>query len=481
MSNKYINNYILTTINTVASLILPIITFPYISRVIGAEYLGIINFATSYGYYFIHLASFGISSYAIREVSRVRDNHERLEKVSNEIYNLNIFFSILSGMLYIVGVFVIPKFRENAFIFYLYSLTIFTNFLNLEWLFQAFDDYKFSTIRSLCIRILSIIAVFIFVRERSDYHIYMLIITISDMGARFSNLYYAKKRYVKFVLRKKYLNFAEHIKSLFTLFIFRLINGISSNLDKIMIGFMLVYSEVGIYSAGIKFVLLVIPLIENIGIVLFPKINISANSSIEEYKRNVKFNYNIILMLSIPMAVGLFLVSPMVIKLFAGPEFIEAVTVSRIMSFIIILCPIGDLLGSKILLVYNKDSWLLICSSIVAVSNVVLNVVLIPLWGINGATLASLLSYAVAVFCRYCFTQKILKFNLFSLSFLKYTLCTIPFIVIYIVFSQQINNYFIWTLTFIFVAIIVYILELILLKDKEFSLVINRFIKKGDK
>lgn len=480
MSNKYINNYILVTINTVANLILPIITFPYITRVIGAEYLGIINFATSYGYYFIHLASFGISSYAIREVSRVRDSQEGVVKVSNEIYNLNILFSLLSGILYLIGVFTVSKFRENAFVFSLYSLTIFTNFLSLEWLFQAFDDYKFATIRSIGIRILSIIAVFIFVRERSDYHIYMLIITISDMGARFSNLYYAKKRYVKFKLQKSYLNFKTHIKPLFTLFTFRLINGISSNLDKLMIGFMLIYSDVGIYSAGIKFVMLVIPLVENIGIVLFPKINISADSSYEEYKNNLTFNYNIILMLSIPMAVGLFLVSPMVIKLFAGQEFLGSITVSRIMCFVIILCPIGDMLGSKTLLVYNKDSWLLICSAIVAFSNIVLNVIFIPLWGINGATIASVLSYVVAVLCRYLFTRKLFKFNLFTKNLFKYFLFTVPFVLLYCFFYQRINNYFIWTILFIICAIIIYMFELFIFKDKDFLLVINKFVRKNN-
>jgi O-antigen/teichoic acid export membrane protein len=92
MSSKYLNNYILVSINTIANLILPIITFPYISRVIGAEYLGIINFATSYGYYFIHLASFGISSYAIRAVSKIRENVDTVQRVSNEIYNINVLF-----------------------------------------------------------------------------------------------------------------------------------------------------------------------------------------------------------------------------------------------------------------------------------------------------------------------------------------------------------------------------------------------------
>ena len=481
MPNKFINNYILSVINTLAGLLIPIITFPYVSRVLGAENLGIINFAASYGYYFMHLANFGISSYAIREISKIRDNKDELHRVSNEIYNINILFSILSGVLYIVGVFSIAKFRENALVFCLYSLPIFTNFLGLEWIFQAFDDYKFTTLRGLLVRVLSLVATFVFIKEKADYPIYMLISAISDMGSRLSNLYYVRKRYAKINLHPKFLNFKKHFKSLFTLFIFRMINGISANLDKIMIGFMLIYSYVGVYSAGIKFVLLVIPLIENIGIVLFPKINISAGTSEDEYKRNLNFNYNLILMLSIPMAVGMFLLSPMIIKLFAGAEYLGAINVSRIMCLIIVLCPIGDLLGSKTLLVYNKDSWLLICSSIVAVSNIVLNAVFIPLWGINGATFASLMSYFVAVLSRYIFTRRLVKFNLFTWNLLKYTCFTVPFIIIYLFLRDYINSNVGIMFAYVFVAIIIYAFELFFTKDKDFMFVIKRFLKKDKK
>lgn len=479
MSNKLINNYLLSVLNTVAGLILPIITFPYISRVLGAENLGIINFATSYGYYFMHLASFGISSYAIREISRIRNDKEKLYKVGNEIYNINVLFSILSGTLYMIGVFVVPKFRANILVFSMYSLSLYTNFLSLEWLFQAFDDYTFSTVRSIAVRILSIIAVFVFVKKRDDYSIYMLILTISEMGARASNLYYAKKRYIKFNLKKKFLNFKSHFKSLSTLFIFRMINGLSANLDKIMIGFILVYKDVGIYSAGIKFILLIIPLIENIGMVLFPKINISAGDSLEEYKYNVKLNYELILMVSIPMAMGLFLLSPMIIRLFAGNEFLDAINVSRIMSLIIILSPIGDLLGSKILLVFKKDNWLLICSLIVAVSNVVLNIIFIPLWGITGATVASVLSYCVSVLSRFFFSKKLIDFKFITLKLFKYLAFTLPYVCIYVFFNSFINSNILWMILYMLVAVIIYCLELFISKDEYFVLVLKKFLKKG--
>lgn len=476
--NKYVKNYILSVINTVMMLIFPIITFPYVSRILGPSSLGIINFAQSYGYYFMHIASFGINSYAIREVSRVRDDKQKVKMVSNEIFNLNFFFSILSTILYFCGVFFVKNFRDNFLVFAVYSVVILTNFLTLDWLLQSFDDYFFSTIRNLAIRMLSVIAVFILVKRENDYLVYLGINCIVEMGTKVSTLFYSRKNYVKLTLAKRYLNFVDHIKSMFTLFSFRLVNGISSNLDKLMIGFMMTYANVGIYSAGVKFVLMICPIVETVGIVLFPKINISATTSMEEYHKNLKINYDLILLMGIPMTVGMYLVSERLIVLFAGAQYAEAVFVSRIMSGIIFIIPIGDMLGSKTLLVFKKDRQLLICSAIVAFSNVILNCVFIPLCGINGAALASLLSYIVAIILRYYFTRKLVKINLFSWSFLKYTFFTLPFIIIYLIFKKQIDTNNFWMFAFIGICVLIYGVELLLSKDYLVRMMIEKVFNK---
>ena len=318
MPSKYLRNYILSVTNTVIGLIIPIITFPYISRILGPDKIGVVNFVQSYAYYFMHIASFGIMSYAVREIARVRENKEEVERLGNEIFNINLFFSLFSGLLYLIIAFIVSKFRENFILYLVYSSTIFTNFLLLDWLFQAYDDYVFTTIRSIIIRVLSIFAIFIFIKKEADYSIYMIIISIAEMGNRFSSLYYAKKRYLRLRLSFRFLNFTKHFKSLFTLFLYRIVNGISSNLDKLMIGLFIAYTDVGIYSTGVKFILLVIPMIETVGIVLFPKITIAAKENTELYLVNLNLNYRIILLLAIPMSVGMFLVSPELMILFAG-------------------------------------------------------------------------------------------------------------------------------------------------------------------
>ena len=478
--NKYVKNFILSTLNTMMSLLFPIITFPYVSRILGPTNLGIINFAQSYGYYFTHIASFGINSYAIREVSKVRKDKEKVSKVSNELFNLNLFFSILSTILYFCGVFFVKNFRDNFVIFAIYSTVILSNFLSLDWLLQSFDDYFFSTIRNLIIRIISIFAVFILVRKQEDYTIYMAINCVVEMGTKFSTLFYSRKNYANLQIRTKYLNFADHIKPMFTLFTFRLVNGISSNLDKLMIGFMLLYADVGIYSTGVKFVLMIQPIVETAGIVLFPKINISSKSN-DEYKKNLDLNYNLILIMGIPMAIGMFLVSHRLILLGAGDEYYNAISVSRIMSMIILLGPIADMLGSKTLLVYKKDKQLLICSIITALSNIALNSILVPNFGIRGAAFASLLSCLITLFSRYYFTKKIIDFRLINRSVFKYFVFTIPFVLLYLFFHSQIDSSNIWMFGFVGVCGVIYLSELVITKDEIFLKVFYKVLKKGGK
>ena len=477
--NKYVKNYILSVANTIIGLAFPIITFPYVTRILGPANLGIINFTQAYGYYFVHIASFGISSYAIRELSKVRNDKTKVDKIGNEIFNLNLFFSILSTLIYFLGVFFVDNLRENIAIFAIYSIVIVTNFLSLDWLLQSFDDYYFSTVRNLVIRIVSILAIFIFVQEETDFVIYMVISCIAEMGTKVSTLIYCRKHYVNLRLKRRFLNFKDHISSMFTLFTFRLVNGISANLDKLMIGFMMVYANVGVYTAGVKFAVMVSAVVEMSGIVLFPKINIAANKAMDEYLRNLKINYDVILLLGLPMSVCLFLISGRLIPLFAGEQFVDAVSVARIMAVIILIGPIGDMLGSKTLLVFNKEKWLLRCSGYVAVSNVLLNFIFIPLWGIDGAAIASVFSYIVAVTSRYYFTRKLVKVDLLTRNLWKYSSFTVPFVICYFIFRLQIDTSTIWMCVFVMFCIITYLAELFLTKDYLWKMIMEKTFRKG--
>ena len=179
------------------------------------------------------------------------------------------------------------------------------------------------------------------------------------------------------------------------------------------------------------------------------------------------------------MAAGLFLVSGRLVPLFAGEEYMDSITVSRIMSFMIIAGPIADLLGSKIILVHKKDKWLLYCSIITAAANIILNVIFIPLWGINGAAVASLLSCIITVVSRYILTLKIEKINLFTISLLKYTCFVIPFVLLYLFFREKIDGSTLWMFVFVGVCVIIYTAELLISKDKLAKMMIEKSFRKG--
>ncbi|WP_044935238.1 flippase [Pseudobutyrivibrio sp. LB2011] len=476
--NKYFKNYILSTANTFVALLFPIVTFPYISRILGASNIGIINTAQSYGYYFIHIANFGINSYAIREVSKVRDNAEQTGTVCGEIFNLNFFFSLIGFILYYLGVVMNQSYKEHFWAFFIYSFVILTNFLTLDWLLQSFDDYFFSTIRNIAVRLLSLAAVFVFVKKPEHYIIYLIISCVSEMGTRISTLLYSRKTYVNLKLSIKLLRFSSHIKTMFTLFVYRLVNGITANLDKLMIGQLMAYKDVGVYTCGITIITMLQSIVETAGIVLFPKINRSAFTSKKDYENNLKINYDLILIVAIPMTVGIFLTSRRIIQLFGGNEFLEAVNVSRIMCFGIIAGAVGDLLGSKILLVNNREQSLLNTSMISAASNIILNYILINKYGIEGAALASIASYLITDCFRYYYARKIVKIRLLSKNLLKYLILSIPFVLIYLPYKERIDGNTVDMFVFVIVCITIYVIELLISQDYLLKNIIKIIIKK---
>lgn len=440
MGNKLLRNYILRIAYIFSGTIISIITFPYVSRVLGADKLGQINLVQAYGYYFIHIASFGINSYAFREVSKNYEDKNYKEKIANEIFNINVIFSALSWLIYIVFYFVMP-FRELLLLFFIYSFVILSDFLILEWLFLSYEDYLYITKRTIMVRIIVLILIFIVVKTEEDYILYLILITFSELGSRFFNLKYSQK-YIKLKFRITNLNLNLHFKSLFILFIFRLINGISSNLDKIMLGVFGIYAQIGNYSVGIKIIFLLIPFIESIGTILFKKIN---NLLLTEDKENfikiLYWNYELVAIIAIPMSFGIYILSKEIILIFAGKEYFEAIIVSKILATLIFIIPTGDILGSKILLLYKKEKELLTVSIITAVFNIVLNLILIPHYNIIGASIATLISYIIALVSRYYFVIKIMPFKLLNFNIIKYFLFSLMFIIYYkYLFHSQLKN-----------------------------------------
>ena len=185
-------NAFLNGLRSVLNLIFPLITFPYISRVLSVNGIGIYNFSNTYIGYFILIAGLGIATYAVREGAKYRDNKEQIEEFSSEVFSINILATVIAYILLLLSLVIFKNLNNYVACILIFSIQILFTTLGTEWIYTIYEDYTYITIRSIIFKILSIILLFIFVKRPSDYLIYAAITVLASVGSNFLNFVHAR-------------------------------------------------------------------------------------------------------------------------------------------------------------------------------------------------------------------------------------------------------------------------------------------------
>ena len=186
-------NFFMNFILSASQFLFPLITFPYVSRVLQAEGNGRVDFAIAVANYFMMIASLGIPTYGIRVCAKIRSDKQKLSKTVHELLFINMIMTIITVCLYLICIEFFPRFREDKVLFYINGINIVLNLFGMNWLFQALEQYDYITIRSLILRIISIIMMFLFVHERNDYVIYGATLVFSTAGSNILNFIRARQ------------------------------------------------------------------------------------------------------------------------------------------------------------------------------------------------------------------------------------------------------------------------------------------------
>lgn len=268
-SVKY--NFIMNFILTATQFVFPLITFPYVSRVLGASANGKIAFASSVANYFMMIASLGIPTYGVRACAQVRDNNEKLSKTVKEIFLINMSMTILVMLTYIICIFTVPQFANNRILFVINGLNILLNMFGMNWVFQALEQYDYITFRSIFFKLISIVFMFLFVHQQQDYIIYGFITIFAAVGSYILNFIRIQKL-INFKISGPF-NIKRHLKPILILFAQSLAVSIYTNLDTVMLGFLKTDTDVGYYNAAIKIKTILLSLVTSLGNVLLPRID----------------------------------------------------------------------------------------------------------------------------------------------------------------------------------------------------------------
>ena len=391
-------NAALNAVKTITGIVFPLITFPYISRVLSVDSIGAYNFSASVVSYFQLFAALGISTYAIREGIRYRDNLSDMNKFVSEMFSINLLATFLSYCLLFLVLYAVPNMKEYKELILILSCQIIFTTIGVSWLCNIYEDFLYITIRTLAVQIFSLIAMFLFVKDERDLYCYTVIVTLANSVANIFNFSYLRKKYVKFRITFK-CNLRKHLKSILIIFMTTLTITLYVNSDITMLGFMKSDYEIGLYSASVKVYTIIKNLFTAIAVVLIPRFSLLiANGKSEEAKDLFSKVFNTITLLVAPAMIGLFSLSDKILTLVAGSSYSDAGTSLAILSFAMLFSLYAYLYTNCILLPNRKEKVVFYASVVSAVVNIGLNLVIIPFWGINGAAITTLIAEGIMCF-----------------------------------------------------------------------------------
>lgn len=394
-------NMILNAIKGIMSIVFPLISFPYVSKILGVENIGKYNFANSIINYVVLFAGLGISTYAIREGARIRNNMGELRTFAGEMFSINVISTIVAYIGLFILLIIVPKFHEYTSILIILSLQVVFKTIGIEWIYSIYEDYAYITIRSIIFQALSLVLLFLLVKTQNDVNRYAAITVLSSVGSNILNYVHARK-YCKVSPTIK-INWKKHIKPILVLFAMSLTVTLYVSSDTTMLGLLCNDYTVGIYSVSTKIYSIVKTVLSSVLVVSIPRLSsLIGESKGDEFNEVASDIYRTLLTLVLPAITGLIVLRKQIILILADNTYIRAESSLMLLSIALLFCLGAWFWGQCILVPLKKENIVFKATIVSAIVNVVLNLVLIKTWKENAAAFTTILAEAISLFwCSY--------------------------------------------------------------------------------
>lgn len=387
-------NAVLNGIRHAASILFPLISFPYVTRILMESNYGKVSWCSSVISYFMLLAQLGTSQYALREGAGIRNDPEKINHFTSQIFSLSLFSSCFSFLAFIIML-LFGHFGEDIrMILLIQGVNILLAAFGFEWIFSIFEDFLFITIRSVGIHIAAVISIFCLVKKADDYIVYAAIFAVAEAIGYLCNFIHAKK-YVCLKLTKN-IEIKKHIRPILLLFANIAMITLYTNSDITMLGIVKDNATVGIYKVTVQIYTMVKSLLNAVSAVVLPRLAyylLSGNN--DEYQKLFRSTLQSLMTLVLPAVTGLFMISKSLLVLFGNGAYLQGTTSLRILSLALIAATLANVFVNIVLIVNRRENKALLSAVVSAVLNISLNFLFIPLWGMNGAAFTTL----IAEFC----------------------------------------------------------------------------------
>lgn len=475
-----IKNYIYNLLYQVLTILLPIITIPYVSRVLGANGLGIYALSTTYAQYFVMFGMIGLLSYSSREIAYVRDNDEKLNEVFWELNFIRFITMGLSTVLYIIiFIFTIKSSYKIIYIFQMFI--VLSAFIDISWFFIGIEDFKKVIMKDTTIKLIGVILIFIFVRREQDIYLYCLILALSQFTGQII-MWLQLPKFIR-VRKVKFTNCIKHLKFSIALFIPQIAVTVYTMLDKVMLGIFSSDAQVGMYDNSQKIIKILITIVTSLAVVTIPKMsNLYKNGKNKEFSQNVYKSFSFVSFLAFPMTFGLMGICRNFISWFYGPGFEGIESMFYFGSWLMITLAWSSIVGSQVLISIKREKMFTIAVTTGAIVNVIFNFILIKKFEGVGTTISSVIAEFTGMFIMVYFVRDIVNPRKLFKAVPKYFISSfIMFIVVWIL-GEVVGATIVGTIIQSLAGVFVYFGIMAIIKDSNLmyalSIVRNKISSK---
>lgn len=442
MKNKSLKiNFVMNMILTMSSFIFPLITFPYVSRILLPIGMGKVSFATSFVSYFVMVSQLGIPTYGIRACAKVRDNRQELTKIAQELLSINLFMCILSYVTLAVALKYIPRLQSDRELYIIISLTIILNAIGMEWLYKSLEQYTYITIRSVLFKFIALVAMFVLIHNQKDYVVYGAISIFAASASNILNFINIRK-YIEFKWMGNY-SLKRHFKPIITFFAIACAGTIYTSLDNVMLGFMTTDVGVGYYNAAVKIKTILVSIVTSLGTVLLPRASYYVeNEMMDDFKKITCKALNFVFLIASPLVVYFIVFAKESIFFLSGNSYVGAIVPMQIIMPTVLFIGITNLLGIQILVPLGKEKMLLYSAIVGAIVDFIVNAICIPKFVSAGAAIGTVVAeFSVLIVQYMCLRKKILEV-LNTIHFLRIGVAIIVGLLLSVWTKLMGDNYF---------------------------------------
>lgn len=435
-------NFVYNIIWNISTYVVSLITFPYLSRVLGAEAIGITEYVHQFIQYFVLFSMLGVVGIGTREIAFCKDDKDKRSEVFSSIFGLSTFLTVIVLLVYFVCTFTIPTFIEYQRLFLIGAAQILFTTFQIEWLFRGIEDFKYITLRNIAIRIAYVIALFVFIKSADDYVMYFILTTLVIVVNAVVNLVYSR-HFVKYIFNVSL--FKDSWKKLSKQFAIlganNIMNSFYSSFNVVYLGLVCAKTEVGYYSVSNKIMTICLGVITAFSLVMLPRMSsLAGEKDREQFNNLLEKSFAVIIDACIPLCIMLICYAPYIVLILSGNGFERAILPLRIIAPVIVINALAQIVVWQVEMPLHKDKAILTASIIGAVVGVTLNFALVKQNGVVGSAIVLCCSVLASFIYNlwYCINNKLMSFPTDKL--LSVILKSLPYVLLWIVLEMFIGN-----------------------------------------